>query len=134
MWRTFSISFTTAVLAIFAFLLFSLTGCPGGGAKPQLVDADFNAITSALKVYKLDAGTYPSTEQGLSALVSQPTIAPLPEKWKRRADRIPTDPWNTEYTYRLLADDDPRGFELRSAGKDRKFGTKDDLSSLDPNQ
>ena len=106
----------------------------GIASHPRLarVDPDFNAIGSSLKTYRLNAGHYPTTEQGLKALVEQPWTDPPLRRWTKIMDRIPTDPWNKEYSYRLLPDDDPRGFELRSAGKDRKFGTGDDLSSLAP--
>ena len=132
MWRTFSISFTTAMLAGFAFLLFSLIGCPGGGAKLQRVDADFNAIGSSLKTYRLSTGHYPSTEQGLGALVVKPVTDPPLQEWSKIADRVQRDPWDKEYRYQRLPEDDNRGFELLSAGKDGQFGTEDDLSSLDP--
>jgi general secretion pathway protein G len=132
MWRTFSISFTTAMLAGFAFLLFSLIGCPGGGAKLQRVDADFNAIGSSLKTYRLNTGHYPGTEQGLEALVMQPVTDPPLQGWRKIADRVPADPWNNEYRYRLLPEEDNHGFELLSAGQDGQFRTEDDLSSLDP--
>jgi general secretion pathway protein G len=95
------------------------------------IDADFNAIGSSLKTYRLNAGHYPSNRQGLEALVSKPTTDPVPRRWVKIADRIPTDPWNNEYRYRLLPEEDDRGFELLSAGKDGQFGTKDDLTSLD---
>jgi general secretion pathway protein G len=95
------------------------------------VDADFNAIGSSLKTYKLNAGQYPTTQQGLAALVHEPTSPPLPRRWTKIADRIPNDGWNNPYQYWRLSDDDPRGFKISSAGKDGQFGTKDDLSSLD---
>jgi general secretion pathway protein G len=101
---------------------------PRGGR----VNPDFNAIGSSLKTYRLNAGHYPTTEQGLKALVEQPRTDPPLRRWVKIMDRIPTDPWNTEYRYRRLPDDDPRGFEIFSAGKDRRLGTKDDLSSLNP--
>ena len=132
MWRAFSISFTTATFVLLALGFLSLFGCPSSGAKLQRVDADFNAIGSAIEAYRRNTGHYPATEQGLAALVSRPTTGPLADGWSKIAERIPIDPWENTYTYRLLPEDDDRGFELRSAGKDGKHGTKDDLSSLDP--
>jgi general secretion pathway protein G len=90
------------------------------------VDADFNAIGSSLKTYKLNAGEYPTTEQGLMALVHEPTSPPLPRRWTKILNRTPTDPWNQEYRYRSFEEGAPCSFELLSAGRDGTFGTKDD--------
>jgi general secretion pathway protein G len=55
----------------------------------------------ALKIYRLDNGTYPSTEQGLNALVQKPTGNPQPANWKAGGylERLPTDPWKSPYQY-----------------------------------
>ena len=57
------------------------------------------AIVQALKVYRLDNGAYPSTEQGLLALVQKPTTNPVPGNWKQYLDRLPKDPWDGDYQY-----------------------------------
>jgi general secretion pathway protein G len=63
--------------------------------------ADIAAITQALKLYRLDNTAYPSTEQGLGALVQRPTTQPQPLNWKTGGylDRLPKDPWGREYRY-----------------------------------
>ena len=96
------------------------------------VRIDFNHVGAALRTYKLNAGNYPTENQGLEALMTKPASDPRPKAWAQIITDLPTDPWNNMYRYRLLPDDDPRGFELRSAGKDGQFGTDDDLSSLEP--
>ena len=60
---------------------------------------DVQAIVQALKLYKLDNGFYPSTEQGLKALVEKPTTAPIPNNWKSYLDKAPVDPWGHPYVY-----------------------------------
>ncbi len=62
---------------------------------------DIATITQALNLYKLDNLRYPTTEQGLAALVKKPTIAPVPPNWKSEGylDRMPKDPWGTPYQY-----------------------------------
>ena len=90
--------------------------------------ADFNAIASAVKGYKLNGGCYPSTEQGLDALINRPETEPLPRKWIQVMKKIPLDPWDREYRYRLLPDG--KNFEIRSVGPDGIWMTKDDISSL----
>ena len=96
------------------------------------VKADFQAIRSALNSYKINSGHYPSTEQGLQALVERPTIPPLPEDWVQIFDKMRSDPWRRDYQYRLVGEAPHIRFELRSIGKDGVEGTKDDQSSLEP--
>lgn len=60
---------------------------------------DVLAIQSALDLYKLDNGFYPSTDQGLAALVEKPTNNPVPNNWKSYLKSIPKDPWGREYMY-----------------------------------
>ncbi|MDH4133536.1 MAG: type II secretion system major pseudopilin GspG [Gammaproteobacteria bacterium] len=62
---------------------------------------DIRAIQSALNLYRLDNGVYPSTEQGLLALVKKPDSGTIPRNWKTGGylDRLPRDPWQQEYQY-----------------------------------
>lgn len=62
---------------------------------------DILAIQSALDLYKLDNGFYPTTDQGLQALVSKPTSSPVPRNWKSDGylQQLPVDPWNEVYQY-----------------------------------
>jgi general secretion pathway protein G len=62
---------------------------------------DIAAISQALKLYRLDNMRYPSTEQGLQALVKKPAIEPLPSNWKGSGylERLPQDPWGHPYLY-----------------------------------
>ncbi len=60
---------------------------------------DIASIMQALKLYKLDNRRYPSTEQGLQALVQRPTTAPVPENWKSYLEKLPNDPWGAPYQY-----------------------------------
>src|SRR6476660_8941748 len=63
--------------------------------------ADLKAIEQALNLYRLDTGTYPTTAQGLEALVHQPTTPPLPRGWKADGylEHLPLDPWGHPYVY-----------------------------------
>lgn len=62
---------------------------------------DIASLMQALKLYRLDNQRYPATEQGLQALVTQPTTAPLPPNWKAGGyvERLPKDPWGNLYQY-----------------------------------
>lgn len=70
-------------------------------ARITAAKADIATITQALDLYKLDNLRYPTTEQGLAALVLKPTISPIPTNWKSEGyiNRIPKDPWGTPYQY-----------------------------------
>ena len=60
---------------------------------------DVLAIQSALDLYKLDNGAYPTTDQGLQALVEKPTSNPIPHDWQVYLKSLPKDPWGHEYLY-----------------------------------
>ena len=70
-------------------------------ARLQKVQADFKAIETALKIYRLDNYVYPSTEQGLIALVEPSTLEPEPRNFKTGGylEEVPMDPWGREYLY-----------------------------------
>ncbi len=62
---------------------------------------DIGSIMQALKLYKLDNHSYPTTEQGLDALVKKPATPPVPENWKSGGylEKLPVDPWGKPYQY-----------------------------------
>ena len=60
---------------------------------------DVASIMQALKLYRLDNQRYPSTEQGLQALVVRPTTEPPADNWKAYLDKVPSDPWGKPYQY-----------------------------------
>ena len=62
---------------------------------------DLGSVLQALKLYRLDNQSYPTTEQGLQALVTKPATTPLPPNWKSGGylDRLPKDPWGHDYQY-----------------------------------
>lgn len=94
-------------------------------AKEQRVDADFQAITTQLKTYEMLNYTFPTTDQGLEALVTKPPVDPQPRKWKHLLDAVPLDPWGTPYQYRNPGKINPSGFDLYSLGPDRKASDDD---------
>ena len=68
-------------------------------AKVTAAKTDVSNLMQALKLYRLDNGRYPSTEQGLGALVNKPTADPVPPQWKKNLDALPNDPWGKGYVY-----------------------------------
>jgi len=94
-------------------------------AKVEATKIQMRAIKDALEQYKLDNGTYPTTEQGLKALVEKPNTPPLPSRWRPYLDKLPQDAWGRDFVY--LSPGINRPFELRSFGADGKEDTEDDL-------
>ena len=88
-----------AILAILAAIVVPKIMDRPDEAKRVAAKADIGAIVQALKLYRLDNGGYPTTEQGLVALVQRPTTNPVPTNWKPYLERVPKDPWQSEYQY-----------------------------------
>jgi general secretion pathway protein G len=60
---------------------------------------DVSQIMGALKFYKIDNQRFPTSEQGLKALIAKPTSSPIPPNWKPYVDKLPNDPWGNPYQY-----------------------------------
>ena len=90
------------------------------------VQGDIQGITTQLKLYQSMNGFYPTTDQGLQALVAQPDTDPKPSRWLQLFDKVPKDPWQSDYIYRCPGLKNPNGFDLYSAGPDRVPDTADD--------
>ncbi|MDH5638384.1 MAG: type II secretion system major pseudopilin GspG, partial [Nitrospinota bacterium] len=83
---------------------------------------DLSTINQALKLYKLDNYMYPTSEQGLKALLEKPTIEPIPKNWKTGGylDFLPIDPWGNEFVY--LYPGRRREIDIYSYGADGRPG------------
>ena len=86
------------------------------------------SIESALKLYKLDNGVYPDTEQGLEALIEQPTTGVIPKKWREGGyldgSKVPADPWGNPFVYVMPGQHGD--FDLSSYGRDGEKGGEGD--------
>ncbi len=120
-----------AILALLAALVVPKLMGRMEEAKINTTKIQLKELKRALEMYKLDNGMYPTTEQGLKALVEKPTSEPEPKNWKQYLDSIPRDPWDNEYIYISPAENHP--FELKSKGPDGELGTEDDISVWDIN-
>ena len=93
-------------------------------AKSTTARTQIELLSVALDGYRLDNGSYPTTEQGLAALREKPTRAPVPSNWRgpylRKA--VPLDPWGRAYLYRAPGEKNPGAFDLESLGRDGKAG------------
>lgn len=97
------------------------------GAQETVARADLKTYNTALKTYYLNNGFYPTTAQGLKALVDEPAGAPKPTRWVRLLDEAKQDPWKNDYVYVSPGKKNPKGFDLYSKGPDGIDGNADDL-------
>ncbi|CUH63473.1 PilD-dependent protein PddA [Thalassovita gelatinovora] len=89
-------------------------------ARAARAKTDIAAIGSAVNLYRLDNFRYPTTEQGLQALVTRPSTDPVPENWAGYMDRLPIDPWGKPYLY--LQPGVHGDFDIFSYGADGSSG------------
>lgn len=97
--------------------------------------SDLRALESALNLYRLDNFNYPSTDQGIQALVTKPSGSPEPKNWRKGGyiPRMPLDPWGSEYQYAYPGASGSE-FDLFTFGADGKLGGEEnnkDLSTAD---
>jgi len=116
-----------SIIVILLGVVMSQLGDPSGMVKSEVaVKSDIQAITSQLRLYESMNGFMPSTEQGLQALVTQASTEPKPTRWYQFLKKVPRDPYGSNYIYFNPGRKNPNGFDLYSAGKDRKPDTADD--------
>lgn len=98
-------------------------------ADMQKAISDITALENAMEMYRVQNGIYPTTEQGLEALVSEPQTDPRPRNYQTDGyiRRLPSDPWGNEY--RLLSPGQNGRFDIFSMGPDGQPGTEDDIGN-----
>jgi len=90
------------------------------------VAADIQGINTQLKLYESMNGFFPTTDQGLQALVIQPDSDPRPTRWYQLYKEMPKDPWQNNYIYICPGLKNPNSYDLYSAGPSRKPGAGTD--------
>ena len=84
------------------------------------------SLETALRLFKLDNGFYPSTDQGLEALVRKPSVGRIPNRWREggylEKGQVPKDPWGRPFVYLSPGAHNPRDFDLLSMGADGEAG------------
>jgi general secretion pathway protein G len=96
-------------------------------AKQLKARMQIESISTALKLYKLDNGSYPTTEQGLQALVDEPSTGNVPKNWRKggylEKGKVPKDPWGNDFVY--LSPGIHDDFDLIAYGADGASGGED---------
>lgn len=109
-----------AILAMLAGLIVPKMMGRSDDAKVADTKVQIRNIETALKLYKLDNGVFPSTDQGLAALISKPTVGTMPKNYKAEGylegKKLPKDPWSNDYVY--LSPAEHGDYELCSWGAD----------------
>jgi len=103
-------------------------------AKKVKAKLQIENLESALKLYKMDNGTYPTTEQGLEALVQKPTTGAVLANWREggylEKGKIPLDPWNRPYVY-ISPGVKNKDFDLKSLGGDGEEGGEGESADIE---
>jgi general secretion pathway protein G len=91
--------------------------------------ADLQSFRTLLAGYRVTAGSFPSTSQGLQALVKKPEGDPKPVMWQKaiEGNEIKQDYWKRDFVYKCPGEKNPDGYDLYSLGKDGLTGTDDDI-------
>lgn len=122
------IMLVVTIIALLAGLaIFKMGGVVGVG-ETAAARADLQSFRTALIAYRAVAGTFPSTSQGLQALVRRPEGEPKPLMWRKVFDGdIKQDPWRHDFVYKCPGDKNPQSYDLYSVGEDGQPGTEDDI-------
>jgi len=112
-----------------------------GESRVSIARTQMKTIENALELYRMDNSTYPSSEQGLEALISRPATPPEPRRYNPEGylsgREVPRDPWDEPYQYQAPGQHNPRGFDIWSLGADRSpggTGENADIGNWDDSQ
>ncbi|KZN31852.1 general secretion pathway protein G [Pseudoalteromonas luteoviolacea S2607] len=128
----FSLLEVMVVLVIIGMIMSIVAPNIMGNQEQAAIDKanlDITQIESAMKIYKLQNKRYPTTEQGLEALVEKTTIDPVPKRFPDGGflDKLPLDPWDNPY--QLVSPGEIGKIDIFSMGPDGEVGTEDDIGN-----
>ncbi len=122
----------TAVVAFVGILAVPRILQNNARSRQERAARDIEALSEALDKYRIDNGRYPTTEQGLTALRTEPTAPPPPKHWDGPyLNRpVPADPWGNGYVYRCPGVHNPNRFDLFSLGADGRKGGSGEAADI----
>lgn len=122
-----------AIIGLLAGLAITKTGTIFGGAQVQATELFVRqSMKTSLVTYRLHMGDYPSTSDGLQALITPPSAKA--DRWHGpyiEGSRMPLDPWGEPYQYANPGTKNKGGYDLWSKGPDKQSGTEDDIGNWD---
>jgi len=114
------------IIGLLIGMALRFTGGKLDEARRVKVAGDLQQIKTNLLMYQAQNGFYPSTAQGLKALVQKPESEPRPRNWRQLDSEVPRDPWDLEYVYVQPGKHNPKDYDIFSAGPDRNPDTEED--------
>ena len=97
---------------------------------------DIKTMETAIEIYFADNDNYPTTQQGLQALLIEPTTPPVPRNWQgpylRNRKTVPIDPWRNDFIYLSPGEENPDSYDLLSYGKDGRAGGEGNNADVVP--
>ncbi len=119
------------IIAILAAIVMPKFAGRTEDARISSAQSQLSIFQTSLSAYNLDTGVYPSTSQGLKALMQKPTTPPVPVNWKGpylESKKVPLDPWKNKYTYKCPGTHNPESYDLSSKGPNGSGG-KDSITN-----
>ena len=134
--RKSSAGFTLIEILLVIVIIVTLMTVLLGTIRTSMNEAKINTATlyatriaQEIERYGFSNGNYPSTAQGLRALVERPSGDPIPKKWIQIEEKLELDPWGQEYHYENPGKHNRTSFDVYSGGPDRTVGTDDDIGN-----
>jgi general secretion pathway protein G len=118
------------ILAILAAVVLPRVIGRTDDAKVSSAISSIKSFSNQLEVYNADTSTFPTSDQGLSALVTNPGLPKWNGPYLRNLEKVPNDPWGTPFVYKQPGENG-RDYDIVSAGPDAQLGTADDIKSWD---
>lgn len=112
------------ILAVLAALVIPKFTGRSQQARETAATTDISRISTSIAAFEIDTGRFPTTEEGIGALITQPAGV---SNWHQGLEKMPVDPWGNPYQYRYPGQDNPNSFDLFSFGADGREGTDDDV-------
>ena len=100
-------------------------------AREVTVKGHIEGYKTSLLMYQGQNGNFPTTEQGLNALVTKPSSEPRPRNWRPQMDALTPDPWQKDYNYAMPGKHNPKSYDIYSSGPDGIPDTADDIGNWD---
>ena len=105
------------------------------GVKRDRSKADIVNLSTVIDMYYMHNGNYPTTDQGLQALIEKPSSTPVPKDWRGPyLKKQPIDPWGNEYKYKCPGDHNPEEYDVWTMGGDGQDGSDDDMGNWEKSE